>query len=155
MSALAAQRPQRMQRFFLLSSFPFLCPCLRAWIDRQKDRRDHVETLSQTKRTTACPTAAVVVYPEFTFLLILMGNLPSHALRDAVASPKAVNVHFLIGPMDQRGVNKALDDARYVPQTGVATEVELVVATGELVGSDPQIKLNHSQVPTSSPLQTP
>ena len=37
-------------------------------------------------------------------------------------------------------MHKALDDPSYVLQAGVATEVEQIVATGELVGWDPQIK---------------
>ena len=141
MSALAAQRPQRMQLSLFLSSFPCLCPCLWAWIDHRKIRRDQVETPPQTRNPKACPTTAVVIRSS----LSPTGNMPSRAICVAIASSKPVDEEYLIGPIDQHGLmcssNKALDDANYVLQAGVATEAELIVATGKLVGSDPQIEL--------------
>ena len=72
-------------------------------------------------------------------------NLPSHAVRNAVASSKAGNEEFPIGSIDRRRVaqsaNKALDDASNVLQAGDATEVELIEVTGWLTCCDPQIKL--------------
>ena len=45
--------------------FPFLCPCLWAWFDRQKTRRVQVKTQPQTKKkkTKACLTSVAVAYP--------------------------------------------------------------------------------------------
>ena len=48
--------------------------------------------------------------------LSLTGNLPSHAVRDAVASPKTSDEEFLVEPVDR-----------------VATEVELIVTACDLV----------------------
>ena len=66
--------------------------------------------------------------------LSLPDNLPSHAVRSAVASTKAGNEKFLmIGPIDRRGVTQSVLRAPGWPYT----EVELTVATGELVDSEP------------------
>ena len=105
-SALAARRLQRMQRSLFLSSC--LLP-LPLGLDRQKTRRVQVETQPQADEGLL-PSPRI----EFTFLLIFTGNLPSHAVRDAVASPKTSDEEFLVGPVDRRGitqsVNKALDE---------------------------------------------
>ena len=65
----------------------------------------------------------------------------SHAVSNAVSISNTGNEEFLIGLIDRRGVtqsvNKNLDDASWA---GVATEAELIVATGELVDADPQMR---------------
>ena len=72
-------------------------------------------------------TVATVAQIEFTFLLVFTINLPSHAVQNVVANSKV------------ESVNKALDNASCMFQAGVAAKVELI-ATGELVGSDSQVR---------------
>ena len=73
-SALASQRPQRMQRSFLLFSSPFLCPCLWALFDRQKNQRVQVDTqLLQTSPRLAPPLLSSLARIEFTFPPYLHG----------------------------------------------------------------------------------
>ena len=82
---------------------------------------------------------------ELTLLLVSTATMPWRAVRVATASSKAANEDFLIGPIDLHGlkhsVDKALDDARYVFQGGAAIESELVAVAGELVSSDPKMRL--------------
>ena len=81
MSALAAQRLQRVQRSFLL----FLFPCLWTEVFLQKNQLVQVETCRRRTPQLTPPLLSSLVKIEFTFILILTGNLPSHAVSNAVS----------------------------------------------------------------------
>ena len=99
-SALAAQRPQRMQRSLFLFSSPCLCPYLWALIDRLDGSRWR-HSRRQGAAWLAPPSLAWV---EPTFPIIFTGILPSHAVLDAIASPKTSDEEFLIGPVNRVGI---------------------------------------------------
>ena len=126
--------------------FPLALPLGLDWSPEESTGPGEVHGRRRRAPRRAPPLQSSFARIQFTFLLVFTGNLPPHAVRKAVASSKAGNEKFLIGPID-----KALDDASHVLQGGVTTEVELIVATSELVGSDPQNEALHNpyrQVPT-------
>ena len=90
---------------------------------------------------------------EFTFLLIFTDEWPSHAVSDAIASPKTSDEEFLVGPVNRRGitqsVDKTFDDPSIVLQTDVNSLPARMSRPTDRVPSDTK-----SQTPTFSPSQS-
>ena len=73
------------------------------------------------RRATACSSFPRI---ELTLLLVSTRDMPSHAVRIAIASAKAGIEDFRVGPVDRHGLihsaNKALDDVSHVFQVGAS-----------------------------------
>ena len=92
--------------FILPVFFPLLLNKPLGLDYRQKTRRDQSGNTDADKRAPRLATTlqSSLLQSEFKLLLVSAGNMPSYAIRIAIASSRAGNKEFLTGPIDRHGL---------------------------------------------------